>query len=54
MGGLATAFMFAALSLLAKISWDLFCIREALRKDDQLKKKHPGRARCCPAGACEI
>ncbi len=53
MEGLFTAFMFAALSLLAKISWDLFCIRESLEKGGELKKKHPGRARCRPAGHAE-
>lgn len=53
MDGLATAFMIAMLSLLAKISWDLFCIREALEKGGKFEKKHPGRARCRPAGHAE-
>lgn len=53
MEGLEAAFMFATATLLAKISWDLFCIRESLEKGGKLKKEHPGRVRCRPAGHTE-
>lgn len=53
MEGLETAFMLITATLLAKISWDLFCIRESLEKGGKLKKEHPGRVRSRPAGHTE-
>lgn len=50
MEGLEAAFMFAAVTLLAKISWDLLCVRDALEKDQRLNKKNPSCARRRPGG----
>ncbi len=53
MEGLTAAFMFAVVTLLARISWDLLCVRDALEKGQHLKEKHPGRVRRSPKGGAE-
>ncbi len=50
MEGLTGAFMFAVVTILARISWDLFCVRESLGKGERAKKKHPGHIRRGPEG----